>query len=217
MSFDLEREALIASGIEEDDQVAASISKLGRIHQQFIGEIKPPHDPLITAKELFHWLWLIKPARYELHGSFRLSEAIDAHLNKDSSAVGNCLGLTLLYNCLLRRTGIDAEALYVEDAFGMGPHVLTILQTKEFTMDIENILREGFDYQGHLNDSTRVRWGNKELIADIYCSRGNEDYAKGDYREALKNYDRAMDLNPRHERARLNRVMLLDKMRMKKR
>ena len=217
MPFDLEIEALLASGIEEDDQVAAYISKLGHIHQQFIREIKPTHEPLTTAKALFDWLWVTKPTRYELHGSYRLSEVIDSHLKEDSKAVGNCLGLTLLYNCLLRRVGMDPGALYLENAFGTGPHVLTILRTKDFTIDIENILREGFDYKGHLNDPSRVRWGNKELIADIYCSRGNEGYVKGDYREALKDYDRAINLNPSHERARLNKVILLDKMQMKER
>lgn len=217
MPFNLEIEALIASGIQEDEQVASYISKLGQIHHQFIHEMRPPRDPLITAKSLFDWLWARKPARYELHGSYRLSEGIDSHLNKDSSAVGNCLGLTLLYNCLLRRTGMDPGALYVENAFGAGPHVLTILQTKKFTIDIENILREGFDYKGHLNDPSRVIWGNRELIADIYCSLGNEGYSKGDYGETLKNYDRAIDLNPNHERARLNKIILLDKMQMDKR
>jgi tetratricopeptide (TPR) repeat protein len=217
MPFDLEINALIASGIEEGDQVAAYISSLGFIHQQFIREMKSTHDPLTSAKALFDWLWVKKPARYELHGSYRLSEVIDSNLTKDSSAVGNCLGLTLLYNCLLRRMGMDTGALYLENAFGTGPHVLTILRTKDFTIDIENILREGFDYKGHLNDPTRVMWGNRELIADIYCSRGNDGYVKGNYSEALKDYDRAINLNPGHERARLNKVILLDKMQMKER
>ena len=217
MPFDLEIEALLASGVRGDDQVAAYISKLGHIHQDFIREMKPVRDPLITAKSLFDWLWVKKPARYELHGFYRLSEVIDAHLNKEGSAVGNCLGLTLLYNCLLRRMGIDPGTLYLENAFGTGPHVLTILRTKDFTIDIENILREGFDYKEHLNDPSRVIWGNRELVADIYYSQGNEGYGKGDYSGALKDYDRAISLNPRHERARLAKVILLDKMQMNER
>jgi hypothetical protein len=217
MPFDLEIEALLASGVRGDDQVAAYRGKLGHIHQQFIREMKSTFDPLTTAKALFDWLWVKKPARYELHGSYRLSEVIDSHLNKDSSAVGNCLGLTLLYTCLLRRMCIDAGTLYLENAFGTGPHVLTIVRTKDFTIDIENILREGFDYKGHLNDPSRVMWRNRELVADIYCSRGNEGYVKGDYSGALKDYDRAISLNPGHERARLNKVILLDKMQVNER
>ena len=217
MPFDLEIEALLASGVRGDDQIAACRGKLGHIHQDFIREMKPARDALITAKSLFDWLWVKKPARYELHGFYRLSEVIDAHLNKEGSAVGNCLGLTLLYTCLLRSMGIDPGAVYLENAFEKGPHVLTILRTKDSTIDIENILREGFDYKGHLNDPSRVIWGNRELVADIYYSQGNEGYGKGDYSGALKDYDRAISLNPLHERAQLAKVILLDKMRVNER
>jgi tetratricopeptide (TPR) repeat protein len=217
MPFDLEREALLASGVRGDDQVAAYRGKLGHIHQDFIREMKPVRDALITAKSLFDWLWVKKPARFELHGFYRLSEVIDAHLNKEGSAVGNCLGLTLLYTCLLRRMAIDPGTVYLENAFGTGPHVLTILRTKDFTIDIENILREGFDYKGHLSDPSRVIWGNRELVADIYYSQGNEGYEKGDYSGALKDYDRAISLNPLHERAQLAKVISHDKMRMNER
>jgi len=94
--------------------------------------------------------------------------------------------------------------------------VLTILKTEESTIDIENILPDGFDYKGHLDDPSRIRWGDRELVADIYHSQGNELYEKGDYIEALKSYDRAIDLNPLYEKARLNKAILLDRMGMEK-
>ena len=75
--------------------------------------------------------------------------------------------------------GIHADALYLENAFGIGPHVLTLLQTEESTIDIENILPDGFGFKGHLNDPSRTRWGDKELVADIYHSLGNEFSRKG--------------------------------------
>jgi len=128
--------------------------------------------------------------------------------------VGNCLGLTLLYNCLLRRMGIHADALYLDNAFGIGPHVLTLLQGKESTIDIENILPDGFGFKGHLNDPSRIRWGDRELVADVYHSLGNECFGKGELTEALNNYDMALRLNPRYEKARLNKTILLDKMKM---
>lgn len=212
MMFSLEKEALVASGMKEDDRIAEYMSKLGHLHQQSIREIRPAHDPLTRAQALFDWLWLKKPGRYRPHGHYRLHEAIDSQLSGGSRVVGNCLGLTLLYNCLLRRASIDAEALYLENAFGRGPHVLTILREKESVIDIENILPAGFDYKGHLNDPSRTGWGDRELIADIHQSQGNEFYEKGDYMEALRSYDRAIDLNPRYERARLNRAIVLDRM-----
>jgi len=214
MSFDLVREALLASGVKEDEGVADYIEKMYHLHQQFIEEMNHLHGALTIAKALFDRLWSKKPARYEPHGHFRLTEAVDSQLRKDSRSVGNCLGLTLLYNCLLRRAGIKAGALHLENAFGRGPHVLTLLKTNYSTIDIENILMDGFDYQGHLKDPSRTLWGDRELVADIYHSQGNECFEKGDYSKALKNYDMAMKLNSQYERARLNKAIVLDRMRM---
>ena len=212
MTFDFEKEALVASGIKENDQIADYMSKLAHLDQQFIRENRAIHDTLIKAKELFDWLWRKKPDRYRSHGSYRLSEAIDSQLTAGSQVVGNCLGLTLLYHCLLGRAGIFAEALHLEDAFERGPHVLSSLRTKKSVIDIENILPDGFDYKGHLNDPSRTRWGDRELVADIYHSQGNEFYEKGNYVEALRSYDRAIKLNPLYERARLNKAIVLDRM-----
>jgi len=214
MPFSLETKALVASGITEDDLIATYTRKLDNLHQQFIHEMNHISDPLTTAKALFDWLWIKKPDRYASHGHYRLHHAIDSQLSKDIVAAGNCLGLTLLYNCLLQRLRIDAQALYVENAFGIGSHVLTALKTKESMVDIENIFPDGFDYKGHLNDPSRSIWGDKELVADIYHSQGNEWYEKGDYNEALKNYDMAIKLNPRYEKARLNKAIVLDRIGM---
>jgi len=214
MLFGLEKKALIASGITKDDLIATYARKLDKLNQQFIHEMNHISDPLTTAKALFNWLWIKKPHRYASHGHYKLHHAIDSQLSKGIIAVGNCLGLTLLYNCLLRSVGIDTQALYVENAFGIGPHVLTVLKTKESMVDIENILPDGFDYKGHLNNPSRTIWGDQELVADIYHSQGNECYEKGDYNEALKNYDMAIKMNPRYERARLNKVIVLDRIGM---
>ena len=211
MSFCLEKNALIASGMTKDDLIATYVRKLDKLTQRFIHEVKHIRDPLNAARALFNWLWIKKPHRYAPHGHYKLHHAIDSQLSKSIIAVGNCLGLTLLYNCLLRRVGIDTQAVYVENAFGIGPHVLTVLKTKESMVDIENIVPEGFDYKGHINNASRTLWGDQELVADIYHSLGNEWYEKGDYTEALKTYDMAIKLNPRYERARLNRAIVLDR------
>ena len=211
-AFNLEKEALFASGIVEKKQITEYRDKLDYLYRQFIREITPSLNPLTKAKALFNWLWKEKPARYEPHGNYKLNNVIGAQLSKDSQSVGNCLGLTLLYNCLLRRMGMMAEALYLENAFETGPHVLTFLQTKESLIDIENILPYGFDYKGHLNNPLRTRWGDRELVADIYLSLGNEFFKKDEFIEALKNYNMAIHLNPQYEKARLNKAILLEKM-----
>ncbi len=192
------------------------MGKLDHLHQQFIREIIPSLNQLTKAKALFNWLWEEKPARYEPHGNYKLNKLIGAQLSKDSRTVGNCLGLTLLYNCLLQKMGINAGALYLENAFEIGPHVLTFLQTKESSIDIENILPYGFDYKGHLNDPSRTRWGDRELVADIYLSLGNEFFEKDEFINALKNYNMAIHLNPQYEKAHLNKAILLDKIEMNK-
>jgi tetratricopeptide (TPR) repeat protein len=211
MSFDFEKEAFRASGVLEEDCIAEYTRKLGTLQRHFVRDMKPGHEILNKAKALFDWLWIQKASRYQQGGPFRLNEAIDSQSSGDRQVVGNCLGLTLLYNTIARRLGIEVGALYLEHAFGIGPHVLTVLQTGDALIDIEHTLPEGFNYQGHFDGIDRVRWGEKELVADIYHSRANECYERGEYEEALKLYERAIALNPRYEKARLNKAIVLDK------
>jgi tetratricopeptide (TPR) repeat protein len=215
--FSFEKEALLASGVNEKGGLAIYKDRLHLILQQFLYEISPIPDPLIKARDLFNWLWKGKSTRYEMRGQFRLSAVIDAQLHKGDRPTGNCLGLTLLYNCLLRRMGVIADALYLENAFGIGPHVLTLLQTEPSTIDIENILQDGFDYKGHLPHLSRIIWGDRELVADIYHSLGNELFLKNELAEALEKYEMSLHLNPGYEKARLNKLILLDKMEMDRR
>ena len=172
----------------------------------------PPADLVNKARALFTWLWISKPDRYKSQGSYKLNEVIEAQLKGDAKSVGNCLGLTLLYNCLLRRMGIHAKALYLENAFGTGPHVLTLLEIEKSIIDVENILPNGFDYRGHRAHPERTQWGDRELIADIYHSVANEFFERGNFSESLMSYDTAIRFNPRYEKVHLNRAILLDRM-----
>jgi len=211
----LEKEALRASGVEESDRVTEYLIKLDVLYHQFIDETPLPSDPLARARSLFDWLWRKKPSRNKSHGPYRLNEVIDAQLEIHVQTVGNCLGLTLLYNCLLQKMGILTGALYLENAFGMGPHVLTLLKISNSLIDVENIFPYGFAYQHHLSDPSRTSWADRELVSDIYLSVGNEFFAKGQWDEALASYDRALVLNPCYEKAHLNRAMVLAKMEEK--
>ena len=206
----------MASGIQGKNQIDEYVNKLDHLLHQFISKVTSTPDLLIKAKVLFDWLWEEKPARYKPHGSYQLDNIIDTQLSKESQIVGNCLGLTLLYNCLLRRMGIMAGALYLEDAFGIGPHVLTTLPTRDSSIDVENNLPNGYGYKGHLNHPLRIRWGDEELVADIYHSMGNDFFSKSEFNKALENYEICLRLNPNYERAYLNRKILLDKIEMDK-
>jgi tetratricopeptide (TPR) repeat protein len=216
MLFNLEKESLLASGLKDNCRLVEYRVKLDQFTKQFIGQTKRLQDPVEKARALFDWLWERKPGRYKPEGHFRLTDVVDAELSKDSQTVGNCLGLTLLYQCLLKKMSIHANAVYLENAFGMGPHVLTLLQAETSMIDVENILPNGFDYKGHLNHPARTRWGDKELVADIYLSLGNEFFEKGEFAKALKNYNVALKLNPKYEKANLNKAILVGKIRDKK-
>ncbi len=212
MLFNLEKESLLASGLKDNDRFVEYRGKLDQLAKQCIGQMKLSNEPVEKARALFDWLWERKPGRYKPQGHFRLTDVIDAELSTKNQPVGNCLGLTLLYQCLLKKMTIHADALYLENAFGMGPHVLTLLQTEPSTIDVENILPNGFGYKGHLNHPSRTKWGDKELVADIYHSLGNECFEKGELAKALSNYEMAIKLNPQYEKALLNKAILLDKL-----
>lgn len=216
MQFDLERQALIASGLGEENRIAEYLGKLCSLSEQFVAQESLPSSALTRARGLFDWLWKNRPTRYRHQGNYRLNHVIDAQINEGTPTVGNCLGLTLLYNCLLRRIGIEAEAVYLENAFGLGPHLLTLLNIGDDSIDIENILPGGFDYMGHRNEPSRVIWGDRELVADIYHSVGNELFEKGEFPEALRTYNRSLKLNPHYERAILNKAIVLDRINMLK-
>jgi tetratricopeptide (TPR) repeat protein len=210
MHFDLKKQALIASGLKGGNRLAAVTDKLEFLFQQFLLYSNDSLSIQTRAKSLFDWLWKQKPGRYRPNGNYRFDRVIEAQRRDGNHAVGNCLGLTLLYNCLLEMIGIQAEALHLQNGFGMGPHVLTLLKTGNNIIYIENILPLGFDYKGHLHDPSAERWGPKELVADIYHSRGNELFKRSQFSRALKNYDMALKLNPHYESARLNKAILKD-------
>ena len=213
MPFNLERDALIASGLREENRIAKYHGKLGSLSKQFVAQGNMHSSVLIRARELFDWLWKDNSSRYLRQGNYRLNQVIDAQRKEGTSAVGNCQGLTLLYNCLLRRIGIKAKAVYLDNAFGKGPHVFTLLKTDNSTIDIENILPVGFDYKDHRSNPSRMIWSDRDLVADIYHSMGNELFEKGELLEAMQNYNKSLELNPLYERARLNKIILREKIK----
>ena len=206
----LEIEAFYASGVE-DQNLESYSHLLNGLKRELIDQVTLSEDPIISAKLVFNWLWYKKPKRYEKKGHFKLNEVIERQLSEKNQHVGNCLGLTLLYNCLLRKIDINVEALHLEHAFGIGPHVLSVFVVGQTEIHIENILENGFDYKGHHNKSMITKWGDRELVADIYHSRGNEYFQNEAYDNALKCYNQAIYLNPQYEKAQLNKVILMDK------
>ena len=205
---DLAWGALIASGVKNQVDLDSYLAKLNMLFQQVKAEITAESE-LIAAGALFDWLGREKPNRCERRGSYRLTEVLDAQLDPKIQKVGNCLGLTVLYHSLAQRLGLKVKAVHVEDAFGQGPHVFSILYTGRVTIDIEHILPNGFDFKGHLHNPKREVWGEAELISDIYHSTGNKFFEQGSHEEAVQNYGKAIRLNPKYTKAYLNRALAL--------
>jgi len=119
------------------------------------------------------------------------------------------LGLAILYHVLAQGFGLKLKAVHVEDAFGQGPHVFSVLYAGRDAIDIEHILPSGFDFKGHLHNPKREEWGDARLIADVYHSTGNKFFEQGNHAEAVQNYSKAIRLNPKYTKAYLNRALTL--------
>ena len=124
-----------------------------------------------------------------------MSDVVDAQLG-GRAGVGNCLGLTVLYNVLAQEMGLRVTAVHLEDAFAAGPHVFTVLRTKERSVDIEHMFPSGFDFPGHRDSPGRDDWGDRELISDVYHSRGCDHAERHEWKDAADCYRKALQLNP---------------------
>ena len=205
---DLLSAALIATGVTSYRYIVRYTNKIDRLCEEINNFVANNGNDVDKARVIFHWLWISKPHRYKPEGHFKIADVIDAQMGH-ARHVGNCLGLTMLYNIIAQRFDIKVKAAYMENAFGRGPHVFSILPSGESTVDIENVFPNGFDYPGHLNPSERCVWSDEELIADVYNSMGNELFAAGKRVRAIECYDKAIVLSPKYKRPYLNKGMAL--------
>lgn len=207
---DLGQAALVVSGTRDARVVTRYLRRLDDWLESAI--VAPCPTGEAQARLVFQELWRQKPQRYQPGGSFRLTEVIDAQMGPGLGPVGNCLGLTLLYNALLERWGMDVGAVYLPHAFRGGPHAFSLVLTPGGSVDVENILPDGFDYAGHRDAVGRTTWGNRELIAEVLAAEGNELFEAQRLQEAVEKYRAAIELNPRHPSAHLNLGMTLSQL-----
>jgi tetratricopeptide (TPR) repeat protein len=207
-SLDLARGALVASGIASQRKLDRYVSKVEQLCKQLPSTAALPTDA-DRARALFDWLWATKPNRNQSGGKFRLTQVIDAQLDADALEVGNCLGLTLLYNILGVTLALNVRAVYLEAVSGRLSHVISCLKTGPVSVDIDNTFPHGFDLKDYLDNPYRTDWGHPELIADVYHSIGWELHENGELQAAIHNYTKAIWLNPSYEKAYLNRGIAL--------
>lgn len=204
---DLGEAALLASGAKYRRVLVGYLAGLSVIERSLALAMSSASSDVDKAKAIFDWLWHMKPRRFLSRGSFRLTDVVDAQIG-EADAVGNCLGLTLLYNSLGQRLGIALKAVHLENAFDRGPHVLSMLPTPEGAVDIENVFAHGFDYRSHRANSGRVEWDNGDLIAELLSAVGNEEFEAGNLGKALRSYEAALYLSPSNKTAELNRLIV---------
>jgi len=171
LTMHLPKAGFIASGVDFD-QLETYMKRFTQITTH-LDDLVTGDDQLDDARAIFDWSWKSKPHRYERGGSFKLTQVIDAQLG-ESDNVGNCLGLTTLYNSITQAFHIPMTAAYIDDFQGY-PHVFSILYSGTEPIPIENIYSEGFDFDVHRHDARIAVWKNLNLIADIYNSRANEE------------------------------------------
>jgi tetratricopeptide (TPR) repeat protein len=205
---DLASAALIATGVTNYRDIIRYNNKIERLCEEINKFVANNDNDVDKARVIFQWLWMSKPHRYKAQGHYKIADVIDAQTGR-ARYVGNCLGLTVLYNVIAQRFDIKVKATYMENAFGRGPHVFSLLPAGKSKIDIENVFPNGFDYPGHLNPAERCVWGDEELIAEVYNSMGNELFASGKRSRAIECYDKAILLNPKYKRPYLNKGMAL--------
>lgn len=205
MSFDFLSEALKASGVKTSKELIFWTGKLDFLLRE-MPEL--PDSEKGKAELLFCWLWKEKPDRYISGGNFRLTDVIAAQIDPSAIHVGNCLGLTLLFNSLANHLGLKAYTINMEEAFGTAPHVLSLVYTEEVPVQVENILADGFNYKNHALEK-QVIWSSRGLVADIYNSMGTESFLKGKLETAMSCYEKALSLNPEYMKAKLNMGLTL--------
>lgn len=198
----------MASGIKSYDVLNNYLSRIDTLCQLSKCNLSNM-DQIDKAKALFDWLWNTKPNRYEYGGKFKLTEVIDAQLDPFEDKIGNCLGLTLLYNILSGKLGVETKAVYLEEAFGRQSHVFSTMEIAGITIDIDHISPNGFNFEDHIGNPQRTLWQEAHLIADIYHSIAWGMHEHGDLMKAVHNYSKAIYLNPKYEKAHLNRGIAL--------
>ena len=200
--------ALIASGVSSDKALFLYLNKIDKLCDLIAASTPDYTDDFEKAKCIFDWLWSNTPHRYKQEGYYKLTDVIDAQYRSDKE-IGNCLGLTILYNVIAQTFGLPMKAVHLESAFGPRPHVCSLMALSGKTIDIENIFLNGFDYHAHRNSPTRQEWGDRELIADIYNSVGSELFVAGKMNRAIENFEVAIKLNPKYSKPWLNKGMAL--------
>jgi len=121
--------------LKDEEKSPIPLSKWGA-HQKSFGF----SEDYITAGNLFGYLSGSNKSRYKLY-AYRFNRVIDAQIDHGSVSgpVGNCLGLTALYNILGSRLGLDLSIKQGNN------HLFSLLHADGKEVEIENTAFMGFN------------------------------------------------------------------------
>lgn len=140
--FDLARAAFIASGVRDRNELASYLQRFDDLCSNI-----SRGEKCITsasredrAQAIVDYLWgsqqnRAEEASYGDIGIWRLTEVFDNQLS-GKDVVGNCFGLTLLYNCIAERLGLITRAVVGEN------HTYSIVEGEEGWRVVENTINE---------------------------------------------------------------------------
>ena len=211
----LERALLIVSGCRTEEEIAGYVEKLNQIQQEFREHYQineKAKDPVAhKAKMLFDYLWETKPDRSNTNSL--LTDVIDAQLSEyKHEKIGDCVGLTSLYTVMGLREELNLSIL-VSDK-----HTLNRLRTDYDIYDIDNRHPLGFDF--HSGFDYQLENFKERFVMDIVPlvlnNRGLIRHKLGDFKAALNDYNKAIELYPYYSFIYNNRGNAKRKLRKKK-
>ena len=212
-NISLERGLLILSGLRREEEIESYSEKLNQIHSGFIAKLKARSPWILStarkytvgsrAEFLFRYLWNTKPKR--CNGNFLLTDVIDAQLDPDiDRKVGQCVGLTSLYSVLGEREDLELTI------FVRSEHMINRLRVDDTVYNIEHTDPLGFDC--NLDEASFIEYPTIFLLAHIFNSRGLMKEKKKDFKEACKDYNKAIEINAEYANAFNNRGNMKSKL-----
>ncbi len=211
MDSGLAERVLEACGTRNVKFYLDSIARLEREFKQYLSSNRIKlSDEITIAKELFDFLFRLRPKRYSEH-SHLLTDLLDVY-NSERSEGANCTALTALYNILGERLDLHTFVLSPEN------HILSRIEVNDKRVNVENTIPEGFDIhyiklfesqpEIYLDELPSLK--NDFIVATTYFNSAEKAYHAGDYDRAWELLEKAEAVYPHttHHalRTQLNRI-----------
>ena len=193
----IERALLVVAGMDEDG-IREYTRKIDGIQEEFLEHLseksKANADASLSKRDIaILLLEHIHKNTMTERDVFSLKHTIDSYLA--GQVTGNCLALTSLYTVLGLRNSLDLAVLYSTE------HILCELTIDSKHYPIETTGKDGFNFANI--DYSRA--GLNALVATAFISRGVAKSKLGLKKEAIEDYNRAIELEPKYADAFNNR------------